>query len=749
MSNTMTIERIDNNGKMILEPLEVETLAALIKGEVGKESDDASKNDEEEAKRGTHFSKQEVEMFRTAIEALREKLPEARGIGMGTNHLTKDVPRVYPMALLAYEKKQLVLLQGSGLVLLDIQDVYTDDERQQVLAAVRTLPMTLMAFTGSSGMSMKVLVRVRPASGKEGKTLQLKEIYYRAAHKQMRALYSALVPQRISVAYELKLNDGFLLSYDPQLYYNPDAVAAVVDKTMKVKMLRPSKKDAIERDLHRPVPADAHHRDYYDRLFDALMDEVREEFIRQGREADLEGTAYLRTVVERAAERNVEEAEVRARMMRLFEWEIDDDIRRFVREVYESKYPMAHTGNKARDVVRGMVQVLTGNYEFRQNVLSHALYFRERTTYGEWRRVEAADVNTMALEVQEAGVAANTHHVQTYLNSRRIPQVNPLELLISRVRGKWDGRDRIEALARRVPTSMRQWPKYFHIWFLAMVRQWLTASPDHGNEVVPLLIGPQGVGKSTFCRRLLPPELIDGYIDHLDFSQEKEVLRAMATFQLINIDEFNRYSAKDQTGKLKNYLQMTDIRLKTPYRTSFDILQRTASFIGTSNPSEILADTTGSRRFICVEVTGVIDQLTPIDYQQLYAQAIAELDARAALGSRATSRDVGRTYFTKQEEATIQRSNQRFMQPSLAVERFQLLFEPIATRKRARSGEATEELTLEEVFEALQQGLHTPLSNGERNRLKAHLQKLYKDGKIAYYRISKGYCYHLKRRKNV
>ena len=150
-----------------------------------------------------------------------------------------------------------------------------------------------------------------------------------------------------------------------------------------------------------------------------------------------------------------------------------------------------------------------------------------------------------------------------------------------------------------------------------------------------------------------------------------------------------------------------------------------------------------------MEVTGVIDQLTPIDYQQLYAQAIAELDTRAALGSRATSRDVGRTYFTKQEEATIQRSNQRFMQPSLAVERFQLLFEPITTRKRARSGEPTEELTLEEVFEALQQGLHTPLSNGERNRLKAHLQKLYKDGKIAYYRISKGYCYHLKRRKNV
>lgn len=720
MKNVMTIELPGKGPRLELKPLEVEELAALIRGDKGD--------------------------YRPAIEEFRKELPGARGAGLGLDYITQDVPRIYPLALLANERQQLVMRHSSGVLLLDIQDVYSDEERAQVLAAVRTLPMTLMAFVGSSGMSMKVLVRVQPDSGREAKTLQLTELFYRAAHKQMRAIYSTVVPQRISVAYELRMNDGFLLSYDPALYYNPDAQPAIVDKTLKVKGLRPQKKDYAERELRRPVPADQYHRDYYDNLFDALMEEVREEFIQQGREKELEETAYLRTVVERAAERNVEESEVRARMMRLFEWEIDEDIRRFVREVYESKYPLANTGNKARDAVRGMMQVLTEGYEFRLNTLSHALYFRERSTFGKWRRVEAADVNTMALEVQEAGVPTNTHQVQTFLNSRRIPQVNPIELLINRVRGKWDGKDRIEALARRVPTTLKHWPKYFHIWFLAMVRQWLVASPDHGNEVVPLLIGPQGVGKSTFCRRLLPPELIDGYIDHLDFSQEKEVLRAMATFQLINIDEFNRYSAKDQAGKLKNYLQMTDIRLKTPYRTSFDILQRTASFIGTSNPTEVLADTTGSRRFICVEVTGVINQLLPIDYTQLYAQAVAELDARAALGDQARAKDVGRTYFTKLEEATIQRSNQRFMQPSVAVERFQLLFEPVAQRKTKRLT-GTEELTLEEIFQELQQGRQATLSNTERTFLKAHLQKLYKDGKVSYRRGAKGFTYHVKRRK--
>ena len=712
----MTIEKEGKGGKLMLEKVDAETLVTLLKSD----------------------------QYKTQIEALRNELPEARGAGVSMDYITHSVPRIYPSGLLKYVKGQLVMERHTGVVLLDIQNVFNDNDRAKIMSAVRTLPMTLMAFTGSSGMSVKVLVMVRPESDKHPKTLQLTELFHRAALQQMRALYSTIVPLRISPCYEAKINEGFLLSMDAVPYYNTNAVPAVIDKTLKAKMVRIPKSNYTEQELRLPVPADAYHRDYYDRLFDALLQEVSEEFVKQDREADLEQPAYLKTVVERAAERNVEESEVRARLMRMFGWAINEDIRRFVREAYERIHPLPQTGNKARDAVRGMTEVLQRNYEFRQNVLSHILYFRERSTLAEWRRVEPEDVNTMTLEVQEAGVGTNTHQIQTYLNSRFIPQVNPIDLLVERVRGHWDGQDRIEALARRVPTPMKQWPKYFHIWFLAMVKQWMTMSPEHGNEVVPLLIGAQGIGKSTFCRRLLPPELIDGYIDHLDFSQEKEVLRAMAVFQLINIDEFNRYSARDQAGKLKNYLQMNDIRMKTPYRRSFDVMQRMASFIGTSNPTEVLADTTGSRRFICVQVTGIIDQLTPIDYYQLYAQAVDELDARERLGSRATTKDVGRTYFTKGEERIIQNNNAKFMVTSVAVERFQRLFEPIATPKRARSGNSTLELEREAIFERLNAGLRNPLSEAERKLFYAHLKQLEESGKISKKRKSAGYLYHIR-----
>ena len=54
-------------------------------------------------------------------------------------------------------------------------------------------------------------------------------------------------------------------------------------------------------------------------------------------------------------------------------------------------------------------------------------------------------------------------------------------------------------------------------------------------------------------------------------------------------------------------------------------LKRYASFIATSNQKDLLTDPSGSRRFMCVEVTGTIDTARPIDYEQLYAQAMYEI----------------------------------------------------------------------------------------------------------------------------
>lgn len=722
LKGEMTIERLRENGNFTYKGISAEELMALLSG-------------------GPH---------KKAVEELRAELPRVRGVSTSMEYITDKIPRILPAVRLTERNQRLSVSQYSGIILLDIQNVFSDEERRQVKTAVRTLPMTLAAFVGSSGMSMKVLVRVQPTDGvwptKAGAARQ----FYQTAHRQMRALYTTMLQKRITPYRNQELTDGFCLSLDAEPLFCPDATPAKVDASLDVPMPPAAEMDYTLQELLLPVPADASHRDYYDRLFDHLVEAVREEFISQGRHAALEENAFMERVVELAAERKVEEAEVRARLMQVFGSDDFATARKYVRAIYDRQRPLPDSGNKTADTINGLQEVLKRNYDLEKNMLNGALYVRERTTYGQWRRLLPEDINTMTLEVQEAGVNANTHHVQTYLNSRRIPQVNPVQQLLEQVQGKWDGKDHIEALARRVPTKNRLWPKLFHVWFCAMVQQWMGGNGGHGNELVPVLIGPQGVGKSSFCRKLLPPQLFDGYLDHIDFRNERESLRAMSTFQLINIDEFNRYSAHDQEGDLKYFIQLSDIRLRRNYSSQFDILPRMASFIATCNPSEVLVDATGSRRYICVRVQGLIDLLTPFNYFQLYAQAVDELGQRRKKGKRAKANTVaGRTYLTKDEETAMQEANREFSVHSVAVERFRTCFEPQPQRLGRMKAEGHAELNLDEIFQQLDRMGRKPLGEGERGRLQGELQHLSQAGKLAYYRKNRGYVYHVKYMKEA
>ena len=146
----------------------------------------------------------------------------------------------------------------------------------------------------------------------------------------------------------------------------------------------------------------------------------------------------------------------------------------------------------------------------------------------------------------------------------------------------------------------------------------------YANSTSPILVGAQGTHKSTFCREMIPPALRAYYTDSIDFSQKRDAELYLNRFALINIDEFDQITLTQQ-GFLKHILQKPVVNLRKPHGRSVLELQRYASFIGTSNQKDLLTDPSGSRRFICIEVTGNIDTTQPIDYEQLYAQAMHEI----------------------------------------------------------------------------------------------------------------------------
>ena len=221
-------------------------------------------------------------------------------------------------------------------------------------------------------------------------------------------------------------------------------------------------------------------------------------------------------------------------------------------------------------------------------------------------------------------------------------------------------------LANTIPTDNPHWPRWFRTWFLAMVAQWKGRNHRYGNSVAPLLISSQGYNKSTFCRSLLPEELQWGYTDNLSLDEKRPVLQAMSQMLLINLDEFNQISARTQEGFLKNVIQLARVKAKRPYGKHIEDFPRLASFIATTNVSDVLADPTGNRRFIGVELTGPINVSVRPNHEQLYAQA----QVLIANGEP--------YWFDDRETQLIMRHNRQFQMRSPAEQYFHEFFEVVS-----------------------------------------------------------------------
>ncbi len=265
-------------------------------------------------------------------------------------------------------------------------------------------------------------------------------------------------------------------------------------------------------------------------------------------------------------------------------------------------------------------------YEMRLNVLSGVVQWRERSAYEpDFKDLTEEDMNSMTLRALKAGLGSWDKDVNRILHSNEIRRYDPLADYFNGLPA-WDGTDRVSQLAQRIPSDCPRLMEYLHVWLLSMVAHWMGVDKEHGNAVVPLLIGHQGCGKTTFAGQLLPPQLRAYYNDKVDFRTDSDIMSALSNFALINIDEFDSLK-KSQQPILKYLLSKNDVKVRPAYGKSIVKRRRYASFIATTNLEYPLRDNTGSRRFVCIKVRPgeSIDTRTPIDYEQLYAQLYAEV----------------------------------------------------------------------------------------------------------------------------
>ena len=339
------------------------------------------------------------------------------------------------------------------------------------------------------------------------------------------------------------------------------------------------------------------------------------------------------------------------------------------------------TSSKTKNLTENVESFLKSHYEFRYNVLTEETEFRslERMSEG-FQSVNQRVLNTLCLEAHEAGIACWDRDLSRCIYSTRIVDYHPFRLYLDEL-PKWDGVDRVLALARRVSENPL-WEKEFRIWMLGMTAQWMGIMGDHANSVAPLLISTeQGYLKSTFCKSLLPSVLQRYYMDKVDLTSQGNVERRLAEMGLLNLDEFDKYSPA-KMPLLKNLMQMASLSLCKAYQKNYRSLPRIASFRGTSNRKDLLTDPTGSRRFICVVVEHPID-CKAIEYEQLYAQ----LKEEVLSGER--------YWFTKEEEQELQRNNLSFYRQGPVEDVLRSCYRSV------EKGEECELLSAADIFQCL------------------------------------------------
>lgn len=155
----------------------------------------------------------------------------------------------------------------------------------------------------------------------------------------------------------------------------------------------------------------------------------------------------------------------------------EEKLRQIVGTAYDThskdrKTEKSASGRKGRAEILQMIRYLESRYQFRYNtVMKYTEYRPNNSWVGDFRPVDARVQKSMTLDVQIADIHVSIKDVRNFLESDRIRNYSPIESYLYDCLGKWDGKDRIRALARTVPTNNPHWETGFTPGFW----EWLTS----------------------------------------------------------------------------------------------------------------------------------------------------------------------------------------------------------------------------------------------------------------------------------
>lgn len=621
------------------------------------------------------------------VENMREMIPYC-----SPGNRVADAEKV-PVVVFASGYKDQVWKHYNGLILLEFNRLANLSEARRLRDEIVRYNQPLLAMIGSSGLSVKVVVRYTLPDGTLPVDREKAICFHAHAYRRAVLHYQAQLQWQVDIK-EPSLDRGCRLSYDPECFYNPEALPVRMEQPLAMPEEPGYMEQVIQSDdpLARILPG-TEQRKKIEMLFETCLNQVyREHGAGWGEE---EPKDFVAAVSALCFDSGVpEEDTVRWLYFRMWSLEDQNLLRLTVHNVYLARKSF---GKKPclpvpMNLLARMEEFLKRRYEFRKNEIIGEVEYREKHSFCfRFRPVTAEVLNGICLNAMEEGLDIWDKDVRRYIYSPRVPNYNPLEQFLYNLPA-WDGKDRIRALADTVPTKDGEWRNRFYVWFVSMVAHWQKTDRLYANSLVPVLVGGQGISKSTFFRLLLPPVLRDYHAESINLENKSEAELLMAQNLLITIDEFDRLSKKYQAD-LKHLIQKPEVKVRRPHQKTFQQMRRLASFSATANPMELLTDPTGSRRYVCVQVTGAIDVSAPVEYEQLYAQAVHAI------------RSGERYWLNSEEEQLLTKSNAGFQDEPLEM---QYLFSYF---RLPEEGEKEERFTSVELLDIISERSKRKFSN--------------------------------------
>ena len=284
------------------------------------------------------------------------------------------------------------------------------------------------------------------------------------------------------------------------------------------------------------------------------------------------------------------------------------------------------------------IQYIEANYlqfnRLRYDVVGGKLQIRDANNC--WREMSKQEINSAVCAcAQEFQINVTAREIITVLQSNLIPFVHPLREYVLSCQDYNPSAeiDWIDLVAQKVTVKPlgdeakgdkakgeELWRVCFKKWFVAMVASWLKDKVV--NHQVLVLIGRQGIFKTTWLERLIPPELRAYCCKLANTTQiNKDDRLRLAEFGLINLDELDSMSSRE-LNTMKSIITASDVNERAAYGYTKERKIRLASFCASSNRREFLTDITGNRRWLPFEVESITNPFeTILPYERMYAQA--------------------------------------------------------------------------------------------------------------------------------